>query len=85
MRSTSAVAPRDVLQVRFKQTATEHELRAMLYGAGARIVDGPDQLGDYVVEPKRGPLADLQAELQRQPLVQSVAPLKAWKAEPRED
>jgi anti-sigma factor RsiW len=84
-RSTSVVAARDVLQVRFRQQATEHDLRALLYGAGARIVDGPDQLGDYVVEPRRGALTDLQAELGKSPLVQSVTTLKAWKAEPRED
>lgn len=84
-RSTSTVAARDVLQVRFKQAATEPELRALLYGAGARIVDGPDQLGDYVVEPRRGSLAVLQGELARSELVQSLAVLKSWKAEPREE
>lgn len=85
-RSASApvLAPRDVLQVRFRQSATEHELRALLYGAGARIVDGPDQLGDYVVEPRRGALAELQDALQRSTLVQGVTVLKAWKPEPRE-
>jgi hypothetical protein len=84
-RSASTLAARDVLQVRFKQAATEPELRALLYGAGARIVDGPDQLGDYVVEPRRGALALLEVELARSPLVQSITVLKAWKAEPRED
>jgi hypothetical protein len=85
IRTMSTAAARDVLQVRFKQAATEHELRTLLYGAGARIVDGPDQLGDYVVEPRRGALAALQAELGRSELVQSVSPLKAWKAEPRDE
>lgn len=84
-RSASTVVVRDVLQVRFTQATTERELRALLYGAGARIVDGPDQLGDYVIEPRRGALADLQAELQRSDLVQSVTLLKGWKAEPREE
>jgi hypothetical protein len=84
-RSASTVAPRDVLQVRFKQSASEHELRALLYGAGARIVDGPDQLGDYVVEPRRGTLVALQTEFERSALVQGVTRLEAWKPEPRED
>lgn len=84
-RSASAAVARDVLQVRFKQTTAERDLRALLYGAGARIVDGPDQLGDYVLEPRRGALAALQAELERSELVQSVTLLKAWKAEPREE
>ncbi len=84
-RSASAVVARDVLQVRFKQATAERELRALLYGAGARIVDGPDQLGDYVIEPRRGALAALQAELERSELVQSVTLLKAWKPEPREE
>lgn len=85
IRSSSAVLPRDVLQVRFKPSVTEADLRALLYGASARIVDGPDQLGDYVLEPRRGTLDQLQAELQRSPLVQSLTPLKAWKPEPRDD
>jgi anti-sigma factor RsiW len=84
-RSASAAVARDVLQVRFKQATAERDLRALLYGAGARIVDGPDQLGDYVLEPRRGALAVLQAELERSELVQSVTLLKAWKAEPREE
>ncbi|MEO7402795.1 MAG: hypothetical protein ABIU95_03905 [Burkholderiales bacterium] len=78
-------AARDVLQVRFKQAATEHDLRMLLYAAGARIVDGPDQLGDYVVEPRRGALPKLAGELGRSELVQSVTTLKAWKQEPREE
>jgi len=84
-RTTSAVVARDVLQVRFKQATTERDLRVLLYGVGARIVDGPDQLGDYVLEPRRGALAALQAELERSELVQRVTLLKAWKAEPREE
>ncbi len=84
-RSVASAAARDVLQVSFKQAATEHALRALLYGAGARIVDGPDQLGDYVVEPRRGPLAALQTQLEGSELVQRVTLLKAWKADPRED
>ncbi len=84
-RSASAVLARDVLQVRFKQATTERDLRALLYGVGARIVDGPDQLGDYVLEPRRGALAALQDELARSELVQSVTLVKAWKAEPREE
>jgi hypothetical protein len=84
-RSVSTVAARDVLQVRFKQNTTERDLRALLYGAGARVVDGPDQLGDYVIEPRRGALDALRAELERSDLVQRVTPLKAWKPEPREE
>ena len=81
----NAAAARDVLQVRFKQAATEHDLRMLLYAAGARIVDGPDQLGDYLVEPRRGELPKLATALGQSDLVQSVTPLKAWKQEPREE
>lgn len=84
-RSTATVAARDVLQVRFKQAASERDLRSLLYGASARIVDGPDQLGDYVVEPRRGTLAALKAELERSELVQSVNTLKDWKPERPEE
>ena len=84
-RSVASVPARDVLQVRFRQSTAERELRGLLYATGARIVDGPDQLGDYLIEPRGGSLATLQAELERSESVQSVRVLKAWKPEPRQE
>jgi anti-sigma factor RsiW len=84
-RSAASVPARDVLQVRFKQSTAERELRGLLYSVGARIVDGPDQLGDYLIEPRSSSLATLQSELERSESVQSVRVLKAWKPEPRQE
>ena len=84
-RSAVRVPARDVLQVRFKQNTAERELRGLLYASGARIVDGPDQLGDYLIEPRSGSLAALESELQRSDWVQRVSVLKAWKPQPREE
>lgn len=73
--------PTTVLQVRFKTGTTEAELRELLYRAEARILDGPDQLGDYVIAPRRGPLDALAKTLAADPHVQNVGTLKDWHPE----
>ena len=72
---------RTVLQVRFKADAAESAMRELLYRSGARIVDGPDQLGDYVLEPRRGTLDELAGTLAASPLVQSVNTVADWAPE----
>lgn len=44
---SSAAAP--MLQVTFKPDATERAMRLLLINLGGRMVDGPSQLGDYVI------------------------------------
>jgi hypothetical protein len=72
------------LEVRFRQSATEQELRALLSQAGARIVDGPDQLGDYVVVPRSATLDELREALKQSDLVTSLRPLD-WKPAAKEE
>jgi anti-sigma factor RsiW len=62
-------AAEKALQVRFRQSAAEQELRALLSSVGARIVDGPDQLGDYVLLPKAGSVQALHDALKQSELV----------------
>ncbi len=38
-----------LFRVTFRPDATEHEIRTLLVSAGARIVSGPSQLGDYYI------------------------------------
>lgn len=65
-----------LLQVRFQQQATERELRMLLNETGARIVDGPDQLGDYLVAARTGSLEELRAALAQSALVMRVEPFE---------
>lgn len=79
--STVRGAPASIvpaLEVRFRQSATEQELRALLSQAGARIVDGPDQLGDYVVVPRSASLDELRDALKQSDLVTSLRSFE-WK------
>lgn len=85
--STVRGAPASIvpaLEVRFRQSATEQELRALLSQAGARIVDGPDQLGDYVVVPRSATLDELRDALKQSDLVTSLRPLE-WKPAGKDD
>lgn len=72
------------LEVRFRQSATEQELRALLSQAGARIVDGPDQLGDYVVVPRSASLDELRDALKQSDLVTSLRSFE-WKPASKAD
>ena len=63
-----------LLQVRFQQQATERDLRMLLNESGARIVDGPDQLGDYLIAPRSGLLDELRMALAQSTLVVRVEP-----------
>jgi hypothetical protein len=59
-------APEPVLQVTFKPDVTERDMRLLLARIGGRFIDGPGQLGDYIVlVPVR------QIELARQQLEES--------------
>ncbi|MFM9883122.1 MAG: hypothetical protein ACKVQT_08855 [Burkholderiales bacterium] len=61
-----------LLQVRFQQQATERDLRMLLNESGARIVDGPDQLGDYLIASRSGLLDELRVALAQSTLVVRV-------------
>lgn len=61
-----------LLQVRFKPEATEQQVRKLLVGVDARIVDGPSQLGDYLVA-----VPDGQLDAARQALASSALVLDA--------
>lgn len=62
-----------VLKVNFKDDTSEHDLRMLLIATGANIVQGPGQLGDYLVSvPSNRANAALQ-ELKTSKWVNAVA------------
>lgn len=71
-----AAATELLLQVRFRPDATEQDLRVLLNAAGARIVDGPDQLGEYLVAPRAGEVDAVRDALRASGLVANVEPFE---------
>jgi len=65
-----------VLKVGFAPDAKESDIRFVLVELGARIVDGPSQLGDYLVEVPVGEAEAAVGRLKSNPIVVSVAPAK---------
>ncbi len=47
--ATPGTAATETLKVNFKDETPEHDMRLLLISAGATIVQGPGQLGDYIV------------------------------------
>ena len=43
------VSGREALTINFKDETSEHDMRMLLIATGANIVQGPGQLGDYIV------------------------------------
>ena len=70
-----ASAAASMLRVRFKPSSTELEIRKLLFGLDARIVDGPNQLGDYVVSTPNDRFPAAQKALAGNPLVEMVSVL----------
>lgn len=63
------------LQVTFRESATEAEIRAALIGANAEIVGGPGALGIYTVRVMSGPREAAVEKLRKSAAVESVTPL----------
>ena len=59
----------------FKPETSERELRALLAGAGARLVDGPTASGSYVVEIAPGRRDAALADLGKSPLIVVAQPI----------
>lgn len=64
-----------VLQVTFKSDITERDLRLLLIRVGGRVVDGPGQLGDYIVAVPSERIEPAREELEQSGLVDSVTVL----------
>lgn len=47
--ATTGTAATETLRINFKDETPEHDMRLLLISAGATIVQGPGQLGDYLV------------------------------------
>jgi hypothetical protein len=62
-----------LLAVRLRSSAAEGDVRRLMLAIDARIVDGPSQLGDYVVSVPADRLASARQALVDSPLVESVA------------
>jgi hypothetical protein len=61
-----------VLQVTFKSDITERDLRLLLIRIGGRVVDGPGQLGDYIVAVPAERIEPARDELEQSGMVDSV-------------
>lgn len=69
-RSAAPEVP--LLRVRFHRDATEYDIRKLLLGVDARVVDGPNQLGDYSLSVSEERIAAVQQALKDSPLVEMV-------------
>ena len=69
---SEVVTEMHTLRVRFKAEASEAQVRNLLVGAGARIIGGPTQLGDYWVASNSRSLDEMVASLQQSGLVASM-------------
>ncbi|MEZ5727707.1 MAG: hypothetical protein R3E48_06795 [Burkholderiaceae bacterium] len=65
-RSSDSSAPRVYVRVLFANGVSEAELRKTLRDAGARIVWGPDQLGEYWLQSSKHSPEELLARLERE-------------------
>jgi anti-sigma factor RsiW len=71
MRSIGVTEAR-TLRVSFRPDASEAQIRAALMGAGARIVGGPTQLGEYWVASGSTSLEEIRRALQRAQITASM-------------
>lgn len=77
---TRAIAPgplqdTPVLQVVFKADATERNMRLLLVRVAGRVVDGPSQLGDYIVAVPQPRIEIAKKEMEASGLVEAVTVL----------
>jgi len=68
----AAVSANLLFKVDFSPEAKESDIRFLLVGVGAKIVDGPSQLGDYIVELPSGSGPDTVGRLKSNAIVLSV-------------
>ena len=61
------------LRVTFVPSATELQIRSALVAAGARIVGGPNQLGEYWIASDMVSLDEMNAALQKSGITASIA------------
>lgn len=69
---SSTVTEVRTLRVTFQPTASEAQIRAALLGAGARIIGGPNQLGEYWVASGMVSLDEIKASLVKSGLVMTM-------------
>jgi anti-sigma factor RsiW len=74
IRSTTppALPSGPLFRVTFRSDASEHEIRTLLVSAGARIVSGPTQLGDYYIVLPADKEAERAGALRRSDLIDSL-------------
>jgi hypothetical protein len=65
-----------VVEVTFKEGATEKEMRRLLMSVNGNVVGGPGQLGNYLVFIPAAKIGDAEAILRASPLVESAAVLE---------
>lgn len=63
---------RGSLNITFKNDASERDMRALMIGIQGRIVDGPDQLGRYIVAVPGEQVDEAKAKLESSPIVELV-------------
>lgn len=78
--ATRSVAPQlalmePVLQVTFKAETTERNMRLLLVRVAGRVIDGPGQLGDYIVAVPTDRIEPAKRELEESGLVEQVSVL----------
>lgn len=76
------VAATQAIQISFRSGIAERDLRMLLTRVGARLADGPTQLGDYVVVVAPGRIETTLRELELSGLVESAAVID-WQPAPR--
>ena len=62
------------LNVTFKSSATEQQIRLLLVSIQANIVAGPRQLGDYTIAVQSEVIEEARTTLQKSPIVEFVSP-----------
>jgi anti-sigma factor RsiW len=65
-----------MMRVGFKSDTPERELRLLLVRVGARIVDGPNQLGEYVIQVAPSALGEAREALAQSAWVDRVEPAR---------
>jgi hypothetical protein len=75
--SAAAAAKRVILKVNFKDETSEQNLRMLLINAGVHIVDGPSQLGDYVLSAPAQRAQEAREILEKSPWVNAVHVVKS--------
>lgn len=73
---SEALADAPVLQVMFKADTTERDMRMLLVNIAGRVIDGPGQLGEFIVLVPAGRIEDARRQLEASGLVDQVTVLE---------